>query len=405
MEKKVEEVIVEEEIVKGEEKEVKKVEEKKVSKEKVSKKKCKLGKDVVILIITIFVTILIGIFIGTSSTYLFLKNTDLLNFDTEENSTNILVTDDEKVIIDVVDNAKDSVVSIAVSEVSFSVDEGVIDNTANIGTGFIVDEGGLIITNQHVVSDTEADYKVITSSGDEYDVVKIVRDDINDIALLKIDATDLVPVTLGDSDTIVVGQTVIAIGTPLGDYAGTVTTGIISGLERSVTTGAAWFGQTTKDYENVIQTDAAVNPGNSGGPLLNTSGEVIGINFATTTNADNISFALPVNVVKDRVEEYRTYGKFIKAYLGVTYQLISEYLASYYSDVEAGVLIVRVDPLSPAYEAGLRKGDIITKIDDVSVVDSFSTVIGKYKPGDEISIDYSTGGESKSVTVVLAEAD
>jgi len=135
--------------------------------------------------------------------------------------------------------------------------------------------------------------------------------------LIKVDATDLSPIDFGDSENIVVGQTVIAIGTPLGDYAGTVTTGVISGLERSVTTGASWFGETSKDYENVIQTDAAVNPGNSGGPLLNTMGEVIGINFATTTNADNISFALPINVVKNRVEEYITYGKFIKPYLGL----------------------------------------------------------------------------------------
>jgi len=305
----------------------------------------------------------------------------------------------------VVNDSKDSVVSIAVSEVTFTIEEGVVDRTNNIGTGFVVDESGLIITNQHVVSNINSDYKIITSSGDEYDVVKIVRDDVNDIALIKVDATDLSPIDFGDSENIVVGQTVIAIGTPLGDYAGTVTTGVISGLERSVTTGASWFGETSKDYENVIQTDAAVNPGNSGGPLLNTMGEVIGINFATTTNADNISFALPINVVKNRVEEYITYGKFIKPYLGVTYQVISEYLASYYSDIEPGVLIIRVDPTGPAYDAGLRKGDIITKIDEESVVDSFTTVLAKYKPGDEIVVTYNREGEISDVDIVLEEAD
>ena len=301
----------------------KKVEDVK-EKKKISTKKSKMSKDIIMLGITIFITMLIGIFIGTSSTYLFLQNTDILNFGTEEeedSNVNILVTDAEKLIIGVVNDSKDSVVSIAVSEVTFTIEEGVVDRTNNIGTGFVVDESGLIITNQHVVSNINSDYKIITSSGDEYDVVKIVRDDVNDIALIKVDATDLSPIDFGDSENIVVGQTVIAIGTPLGDYAGTVTTGVISGLERSVTTGASWFGETSKDYENVIQTDAAVNPGNSGGPLLNTMGEVIGINFATTTNADNISFALPINVVKNRVEEYITYGKFIKPYLGVTYQV------------------------------------------------------------------------------------
>ncbi len=385
----------------------KKVEDVK-EKKKISTKKSKMSKDIIMLGITIFITMLIGIFIGTSSTYLFLQNTDILNFGTEEeedSNVNILVTDAEKLIIGVVNDSKDSVVSIAVSEVTFTIEEGVVDRTNNIGTGFVVDESGLIITNQHVVSNINSDYKIITSSGDEYDVVKIVRDDVNDIALIKVDATDLSPIDFGDSENIVVGQTVIAIGTPLGDYAGTVTTGVISGLERSVTTGASWFGETSKDYENVIQTDAAVNPGNSGGPLLNTMGEVIGINFATTTNADNISFALPINVVKNRVEEYITYGKFIKPYLGVTYQVISEYLASYYSDIEPGVLIIRVDPTGPAYDAGLRKGDIITKIDEESVVDSFTTVLAKYKPGDEIVVTYNREGEISDVDIVLEEAD
>ena len=118
-----------------------------------------------------------------------------------------------------------------------------------------------------------------------------------------------------------------------------------------------------------------------------------------------IFFALPINVVKNRVEEYRTYGKFIKPYLGVTYQVISEYLASYYFDIEPGVLIIRVDSTGPAYDAGLRKGDIITKIDDESVVDSFTTVLAKYKPGDEIVVTYSRNGELSTVDIILEEAD
>lgn len=384
-------------------------EKKEVNTEKKKKKDYKFDGNTKILIFTVLTTMIVGIFVGTSSTYLLFKSTNLFGLEqgesSEDDDKDILVTDDEALIIDVVDGVKDSVVSIAVSELSFSVEEGVVDSIDNIGTGFIVDESGLIITNQHVVSDVNSDYKVITSDGSEYDVVKIVRDDVNDIALVKIEATELVPIDLGNSDKIVVGQTVIAIGTPLGDYAGTVTTGVISGLDRSVTTGSSWFGETAKDYENVIQTDAAVNPGNSGGPLLNTAGEVIGINFATTTNADNISFALPINIVKNRIEEYRTYGKFIKPYMGISYQVISEYMAYYYADLVPGVFLVRIDTEGPAYEAGLKKGDIITEINGESVVDSFASVLDKYSPGEEIEVQYVREGETGIVKLVLAEAD
>jgi S1-C subfamily serine protease len=240
---------------------------KKEEKEKVIRreKKSFLSKNNVILIATIFITIIIGIFIGGSSMYLYIINSDFLNLSEEEVEDNdpVLTTEEESTIIDVVDAVEESVVSIAVTEVSFSPSNGVVDETASIGSGFIADESGLIVTNQHVVSDEDSDYKVITSDGTEYDVVSITRDDVNDIAVLKIDAENLKPVELGDSDSLVVGQTVIAIGTPLGEYAGTVTTGVISGLNRSVTTSSSWYGDSSKDYENVIQTDAAVNSGNS----------------------------------------------------------------------------------------------------------------------------------------------
>ncbi len=382
---------------------------KKEEKEKVIRreKKSFLSKNNVILIATIFITIIIGIFIGGSSMYLYIINSDFLNLSEEEVEDNdpVLTTEEESTIIDVVDAVEESVVSIAVTEVSFSPSNGVVDETASIGSGFIADESGLIVTNQHVVSDEDSDYKVITSDGTEYDVVSITRDDVNDIAVLKIDAENLKPVELGDSDSLVVGQTVIAIGTPLGEYAGTVTTGVISGLNRSVTTSSSWYGDSSKDYENVIQTDAAVNSGNSGGPLLNTSGQVVGINFATTSNADNISFALPINIVKTRLDEYITYGKFIKPYLGISYQVIPEYIASYYSDVVAGVFIRSLDTDGPAYKAGLERGDIITEINDESVVDSFTTVLSQYKPEEEIKITYYRDGEYDTVKVTLGEAD
>lgn len=322
-----------------------------------------------------------------------------------EERPNVTVTAEENLIITVVEDVSPSVVSIAVSQLTLKSGEGLVDEVSNIGTGFIVDPNGIIVTNQHVVSDLSATYKVTTPEGDEYDIVEILRDDSSDIAILKVDATSLPCVKLGDSDNLLVGQTVIAIGTPLGEYAGSVTTGVISGLNRSVRTSSGWFGATTKTYEQVIQTDAAVNPGNSGGPLISTEGKVIGINFATTANADNISFALPINMVKRRLDEYRTYGKFIKPYLGISYQMISEYEAAYYQDVVAGALVVNIDLESPAAKSDLTRGDIITKVEGEEVSQSFGYIIQGYDVGQEITLEVWREGETREVKVVLAEMD
>ena len=318
---------------------------------------------------------------------------------------NITITQDENVVINVVKNSSPSVVSIAVSQVLLKRGEGLVDEVSNIGTGFIVDPSGIIVTNQHVVSDVSATYKVITSEGIEYEIVEIVRDDSNDIAILKVDASNLPSLSLGDSDNLVVGQTVIAIGTPLGEYAGSVTTGVISGTHRSVTTSSGWFGSTTKTYENVLQTDAAVNSGNSGGPLISTEGKVVGINFATTANADNISFALPINIVKQRLEEYRAYGKFIKPYVGISYQMISSYQAIYYTDVVAGALVMNIDLEGPASKVDIKRGDIIVKVNEKEVEESFAYIIQSYEVGDEITLEVWREGKTHTVKVTLVEAD
>jgi serine protease Do len=272
----------------------------------------------------------------------------------------------------------------------------------------VVDSNGLIVTNQHVVSDTTADYTVITEDGEEYAVEEILRDDFYDVAIVKITlekGEELPALTLGDSDSLLVGQNVIAIGTPLGEYAGSATTGIISGLNRSVTASSGWFGSTSKTYEDVIQTDAAINPGNSGGPLINSLGEVVGINFATTAGADNISFAIPINKVKTRLEEYRTYGKFIRPYLGVSYQMISEYEALYYTDVVPGALILRVEPASPASQAGIERGDIIIKFADQEVNRSLADIIQEHSVGEKVEVTVVREGKEQTLTVVLGEQD
>lgn len=363
-----------------------------------------------IKLLFIFGTILGIILVSMTMTYITVMNVAMINnwlgitTETLEDSE-IVVSEEEASTIEMVENVQKGVVSIAVSQLTLSKDQGVVTSDSNIGTGFVVDASGWIITNQHVVSSTTADYKVVTSNGDQYDVTEIARDDANDIAILKIDAKDLTVLSLGDSDKLAVGQDVVAIGTPLGEYSGSVTKGIVSGLNRTVSTSSSWYGGTSKTYEGVIQTDAAVNPGNSGGPLLNSQGEVIGINFATTSDADNISFALPINTVKEKIEEYRTYGKFIQPYLGVSYQMISELQAYYYTNIVAGAFIQSIDTDGPAYAAGIRKGDIITKFGEDDVDTSLLTLIQKHKVGDKVDVEYYRSGDTNTVTVTLTEAE
>ena len=396
------------------------MEEKNDKKNEIPKEKKKIsfqkpGKYIY-AIIGVFLIILVTLLIILASGYLAIRYSTpiqeyLANF-LDKDSTileerKVVITTEESAVINIVEQASPSVVSIAISKLTLSQDQGLIDQSSNIGTGFVVDKDGVIITNQHVVSDLTAEYKVVTQDGKEYSVDEVLRDDLNDVALIKIDpeSDELKELELGDSENLLVGQSVIAIGTPLGEYAGSVTTGIISGLNRSVTASSGWFGSTSKTYEDVIQTDAAVNPGNSGGPLLNSQGEVIGINFATTSGADNISFAIPINKVKSRIDEYRTYGKFIRPYLGVTYQMISEYEALYYTDVVPGALVLRVDPTSPAYEGGLRRGDIITKFGEYDVNKSLGEIIQQHKVGEEVEIKVMRESVEETVKVILGEMD
>ncbi|MCC7303938.1 trypsin-like peptidase domain-containing protein [bacterium] len=323
-------------------------------------------------------------------------------FDSNSNSN----TKTESLSIpEVVKATSPSVVSIAVVSKNRLQEDGTKD-ADTIGTGFIVDSKGLIVTNQHVVRDTKAEYQVVTQDNKTYKPKNILRDEVNDIALIIIDATDLPALKIGDAERLDVGETVIAIGTPLGEFPGSVTVGIISGLGRSVTTGDG-FWEAQKEYEGVLQTDAAINPGNSGGPLLNLYGEVIGVNFATTGGADNISFALPITVVTQKISEYRTYNKFRSPYLGVTYRMVTPQEAEFYA-VPAGALVRGIAENSPAKSSGLHVGDIITKINDKKVSGSLATLLGKVSVGDQITVTVYRSdikGTSETLTMKVTLVD
>lgn len=276
----------------------------------------------------------------------------------------------------------------------------------DIGSGFIVSEDGLIVTNKHVVSDNSAKYKVITKDGKEYEVEKVSRDPSNDIAILKINASALSPVELGDSKNLKVGQFAIAIGTALGEFRHTVTTGVISGLGRGITAGSSFEGFVER-LDDVIQTDAAINPGNSGGPLLNSAGQVIGINVAVAQGAENIGFAIPINIVKDALAEFNKSGKFVsKPFLGVQYQIISQQ-AAVLNNIPQGAYVVDVVSGSPAAKAGIEVDDIIVKMDGEEIKEEgggLAELIKKKKSGQKVSLEISRNGETLNLSVTLSES-
>ncbi|MCL5411467.1 MAG: trypsin-like peptidase domain-containing protein [Patescibacteria group bacterium] len=310
-----------------------------------------------------------------------------------------VVTSEESAIINVVDKTSPSVVSVVAKTVTFQGQE-----QQGIGTGFIADKNGIILTNSHVVSDQSVDYTVVTKDKKNYSVKKISRDTINDIAILKVDATDLPALNLSDSNELKVGQEVVAIGYALGKFDNTVTTGVVSGLGRGVTASDA-LGGSSETLENVIQTDAALNPGNSGGPLLNLSGEVVGINVAVTQGAQNIGFAIPINVVKNILEGYQKEGRIVRPYMGVAYLMVDEEIAKLRNLVE-GAFIQRVVPDGPADKAGVKAGDIITKIGDTKINSDnpLSKVILKNKVNDTVNLEVWRDGQTQTLKATLTEA-
>ncbi|OQA83272.1 MAG: putative serine protease HtrA [Microgenomates group bacterium ADurb.Bin238] len=328
------------------------------------------------------------------------------------------ILNEEGVVIDVADKASVGVVTVAVEReqrviepiespfgfFGFGLDSGkteVIEQ--DIGSGFVV-EGGMVVTNKHVVSDTQASYKVIDYNDEEYVVEKIYRDPINDLAILQIAGGDkLKTLELGDSDSLKVGQFVIAIGTALGEFRHTVTTGVVSGLGRGIVAGDGFSD--FEQLDNVIQTDAAINPGNSGGPLLNSAGQVIGVNVAVSSSGENIGFALPINVVRESLENFEATGRFSRPMLGVSYRMVSKDTAIL-NEVPEGAYVIDVMAGSSADEAGIKPGDIITEVDGQKVGEikgGLANVINTKKVGDQVSVKLWREGEMREFAVILKE--
>lgn len=329
---------------------------------------------------------------------------------TEETRT---LVKEENAVTETVENSSPSVVAIGITQRvvnPFNPDDLPRNRQSTIGTGFVASANGVIVTNRHVVADMQNNYTVITKDGKKLEVEKIYRDPTLDLALIKTKEDGLKALKLGDSSKLKVGQTAIAIGNALGRFSNTVTTGVVSGLGRTIGAGDPFSGQ-TELLDDLIQTDAAINPGNSGGPLLNSAGEVIGVNVAVSESAQNIGFAVPINSVKSVIDEFVSTGKISRAYLGVNYRVITRDLALL-NEVPQGAYIQEVGSGSPAEKADIQPGDIITKIDGKAVNDQnfISELIRSKKPGDKLSIEVwreNQGGQgtTKTVEAILEEAN
>ena len=346
------------------------------------------------------------------------------------NNSPLVVSNVGQVINNIAKNVGQSVVSVNVTGQAapatditglFGFGGGSSGVQQSAGTGIILTTSGLIITNRHVVPAGTTEVSVTLSDGTTYDNVDVVgrtaSNNSLDIAFLKIRDTKgkaLVPAHLGDSSKVQVGDQVVAIGNALGQFQNTVTSGIISGHGRSIQATDS-TGTTGENLADLFQTDAAINEGNSGGPLVNLSGQVIGINTAVAGNAQNIGFSIPINEVKGIVKNVESNGKLQQPYLGVIYVPITSSVAVQYNlSVNSGAYIppasvsgqASIIPGGPAAKAGLQEGDIITKIDGTNVDknNSLTELLGQKSVGDSINITVIRGGKQINVTATLAQA-
>jgi len=323
---------------------------------------------------------------------------------------------EQQATIEAIQKVLPAVVSITVNETV--VKEVAGQRTAQrikrgSGTGFIISSDGLILTNRHVVNqaDGDVDYRIRFQSGKSYYAQLIGKDPLNDLAILKIFDKNLPTIQLGDSQNLVMGTTVIAIGNALGRYQNSATKGIVSGIGRNLS--ATDNNGRDESLTNVIQTDAQINPGNSGGPLINLAGQVVGINVATDASGSSIGFAIPINDAKPVIDSARKIGRIVRPRLGVSYIMIDEDLSLEKGlPVNQGALIISasndqsaITVDSPADRAGLLAGDIILEINAQKINDQASLVqvIQRYRPGQTIGLRVQRGLKQLIIKATLDE--
>ncbi len=328
-----------------------------------------------------------------------------------------IVSSQSELISSIAKTVGPSVVSINVESKTANGFFGT-STSSGAGTGIILSSDGVIVTNRHVIPDNVSNVSVTTSDGKTYDSVEVLARDPRtnfDIAFIKVkNAKDLKPAKLGDSSKMQVGDAVVAIGYALGEFQNTVTSGIISGQGRPVTASDGAGMGNAESLTNLFQTDAAINPGNSGGPLLNMNGEVIGINTAVAGDAENIGFSIPINDVKPQISSILDKGKLEIPYLGVSYVVLSKAIQQRFelaTDQGAWLKATTsakqaVQNGSPADKAGLKEGDIITKVngEKVDQDNPLASRLSKYKVGETIEITYLRDGKEATTKATMEVA-
>lgn len=328
-----------------------------------------------------------------------------------------IVSSQSELISTIAETVSPSVVSINIESTSAQGFFGETTTSEGAGTGIILSSDGIVITNRHVVSSNTSKITITTNDGKTYDNVTVLARDPRtnfDIAFLKIqNVNDLKPAKLGDSTKMKIGDAVVAIGNALGEFANTVTSGIISGSGRPVVASDGGSYGSAESLTNLFQTDAAINPGNSGGPLVNMNGEVIGINTAVAGNAENIGFSIPINDVKTQITSILDKGKLEIPYMGVRYVVVSDALQKRYSlGASEGAWLKTADENqavingSPADKAGLKEGDIITKVNNEKVNSDtpLAARLSKYAIGDTVEITYVRDGKEATAKVTIEKA-
>lgn len=324
---------------------------------------------------------------------------------------NAIITAEEQGIAGVASKVSPSVVSIVTQSERQSY-YGSSQTQQGAGTGIIVSADGYVLTNKHVVDGSDT-VSIVTSDGTSYENVRVIgTDPLNDVAFLKINsATNLKVADLGDSSSLRIGQSVVAIGNALGQYQNTVTSGIVSGTGRSVTASTSENDNSSETLTDLVQTDAAINPGNSGGPLVNLAGQVIGINTAIASEANGVGFSIPINAVKGLLKGVLANGKVTRAYVGVNYITITPDVATEFKlSVKKGAYVHSSgngNPVvsgSPADKAGIKDGDIITKVNDIEVGDkgSVASLIAEYAPNDTVKLTILRDGKTETLDITLA---
>ncbi len=368
-----------------------------------------------LLIFTILMSLVMGVVGGAGSVYVLSTTSQSKN---SFGASNLSLPIKQKVSLEegskFVDVAKDvnpSVVSITTSR-NVSDFFGTVFQQKGGGTGFVVTSDGLIATNKHVVSDAKAQYTVVLNDGTTYDAQIKALDPFFDFAILKIDAHNLKAVDFGNSDDLQIGQWVIAIGNALAEFQNSVTVGVISAKERSITAGDV-SGGSSESLEGLLQTDAAINPGNSGGPLLNLAGQVVGVNTAVSTDAQGIGFAIPTNILKPAVESVISKGRIIRPALGVRYVSVTKAIANQAKlPVDHGAYLqagpngeAAVLSGSAADKAGLKEKDIITAVNGQNIDESHSLarLIQQFQVDQKIKITFSRDGKEQSTDLTLTE--